>query len=174
MAMSNKLGHIVLTTGNKSEMAVGYCTLYGDMNGGLAVLSDVDKLAVYALARWINDNHMHLGINSIRNVAPIPEATITKPPSAELRPDQKDIDSLPPYEILDEIVERYVERRQHPRTIADETGFDRALIARIVRLVDVNEYKRQQAATGLKVTSVAFGMGRRMPIAQRWRPDKRV
>ncbi len=174
MALSNKQGQIVLTTGNKSELAVGYCTLYGDMNGGLAVLSDVDKLLVYRLARWMNANPDRLGLDAAPSGPPIPEATITKPPSAELSPGQQDSDSLPPYEVLDEIIERYVEARQHPTTIVRETGFDASVVSRIVRLIDVNEYKRQQAATGLKVTSVAFGVGRRMPIAQGWRPERGI
>lgn len=170
MAFSNKTGDIVLTTGNKSELAVGYCTLYGDMNGGLAVLSDVTKAQVYRLAGWMNENPGAGGFGR----APIPQRTIDKPPSAELRPDQTDQDSLPPYDTVDLIVERYVERRQHPREIHRETGIDAATIAQIVRLIDVNEYKRKQAALGLKVTSVAFGSGRRMPIAQRWRPERSI
>jgi NAD+ synthase (glutamine-hydrolysing) len=168
MALSNRTGAIVLTTGNKSELAVGYCTLYGDMNGGLAVLSDVTKEQVYALSRFINENHTSLGFG----VPPIPEASITKPPSAELRPNQTDQDSLPPYPVLDEIIERYVEKRQSVRTILRQTrgktGFDAATITRVARLIDISEYKRKQAAIGLKVTTVAFGSGRRVPIAQRW------
>ncbi len=170
MALSNRTGAIVLTTGNKSEMAVGYCTLYGDMNGGLAVLSDVTKNSVYALARHINANHASLAPWSRFDRPPIPESSITKPPSAELRPNQTDQDSLPPYDDLDAIIERYVERHQRPDRIAKETGLDAALVARIVRLIDLSEYKRKQAAVGLKVTSVAFGSGRRWPIAQRWKP----
>lgn len=166
MAASNRTGAIVLTTGNKSELAVGYCTLYGDMNGGLAVLSDVNKEQVYALSRWINENHSALGFKS----PPIPQRSIDKAPSAELRPDQKDQDSLPEYPVLDEILERYVERRQSPSTIAAETRLDEALVRKIARMIDLSEYKRRQAAVGLKVTSVAFGTGRRVPIAQRWRP----
>lgn len=168
MALSNRTGAIVLTTGNKSELAVGYCTLYGDMNGGLAVLSDVTKEQVYALSRFINANHAALGFT----VPPIPEASITKPPSAELRPNQTDQDSLPPYPVLDEIIERYVEHRQSVRTILRQTkgkpGFDAATITRVARLIDISEYKRKQAAVGIKVTTVAFGSGRRVPIAQRW------
>lgn len=174
MALSNKLGHILLTTGNKSELAVGYCTLYGDMNGGLAVLSDVTKQWVYTLARWINTHPPKLGITlpsgQPLRVPPIPEASITKPPSAELRPNQTDQDSLPPYEVLDEIIERYVERRQSPARIVREAGLESALVQRIVRLIDLSEYKRKQAAIGLKVTGVAFGSGRRYPIAQGYRP----
>lgn len=165
MAFSNRTGAIVLTTGNKSEMAVGYATLYGDMNGGLAVLIDVGKQLVYRLARWMNANYRACGFAT----APIPEGTITKPPSAELRPDQKDQDSLPPYEELDVVIERYVERKQSPSTIVRETGLDEAMVRRVVRMIDVAEYKRKQAAVGLKVTTVAFGSGRRVPIAQGWR-----
>ena len=167
MALSNKFNHLLLTTGNKSELAVGYCTLYGDMNGGLAVLSDVTKQQVYALANWMNANPTKLGIAGL-SVPPIPAASISKPPSAELRPDQTDQDSLPPYEVLDEILRRYIELRQDRSTITSETGFDAPTVNRILRLIDLSEYKRKQAAIGLKVTSVAFGSGRRMPIAQRW------
>ena len=157
MALSNKFGSLVLTTGNKSELAVGYCTLYGDMCGGLAVISDVPKTMVYRLARWIN-----------RECEVIPEATIEKPPSAELRPDQKDEDSLPPYDVLDAILERYVvESESVDQIIA--AGFEKELVCRIARLIDLNEYKRRQAAPGLKVTSKAFGVGRRIPVAQRYR-----
>lgn len=163
MGISNRTGAIVLTTGNKSEMAVGYCTLYGDMNGGLAVLSDVTKGLVYALSRHINRAYAALGFAA----APIPESTLTKPPSAELRPDQRDQDSLPEYDVLDAIIERYVEGREDPARIVRETGFDAEVVARIVRLIDLSEYKRKQAAVGLKVTSVAFGTGRRWPIAMR-------
>ncbi|NUQ54011.1 MAG: NAD+ synthase [Phycisphaerales bacterium] len=169
MALSNRSGSLVLTTGNKSELAVGYCTLYGDMNGGLAVLSDVYKQLVYRLSRYINDNFALLGFTT----PPIPERSITKPPSAELRPDQTDQDSLPPYDVLDEIIDRYVEQRQHPARIVREAGFDAALVDRVTRMIDLAEYKRTQAATGLKITSVAFGPGRRVPIAQRWRPTAR-
>lgn len=165
MTFSNRTGAIVLTTGNKSELAVGYCTLYGDMNGGLAVISDVPKQEVYRLARWMNANFRACGFES----PPIPESTIVKPPSAELRPDQKDQDSLPPYDILDQIIERHVERRESPRRIVEETGIDAATVERVVRMIDTSEYKRKQAAVGLKVTTVAFGSGRRMPIAQGWR-----
>ena len=157
MAMSNKFGSLLLTTGNKSELAVGYCTLYGDMCGGLAVISDVPKTVVYRLAEWIN-----------REREIIPRDTITKPPSAELRPDQTDQDSLPPYEVLDAILEAYVVEGKSRAEIVS-AGFDEATVGRIVRLIDLNEYKRRQAAPGLKVTSKAFGVGRRMPIAQRYR-----
>ncbi|MEO7932284.1 MAG: NAD+ synthase [Chthoniobacterales bacterium] len=156
MALSNKFGHLVLSTGNKSELAVGYCTLYGDMCGGLAVISDVPKMKVYELARWIN-----------REQEIIPGNTISKAPSAELRANQTDQDSLPPYEILDEILSLYVESKLGIRDIIAR-GFDEKTVRWIVRKIDLNEYKRAQAAPGLKVTSTAFGMGRRMPIAQRF------
>lgn len=168
MALSNKFGSLLLTTGNKSELAVGYCTLYGDMNGGLAVLSDITKEYVYRLARWMNANWGALGIPGLKG-PPIPEASITKPPSAELRPGQTDQDSLPAYPVLDEIIDRYVERHQSVSRIVRETGFDEAMVKRVARLIDVSEFKRKQAAIGLKVTGVAFGSGRRMPIAQGWR-----
>ncbi|WP_412068723.1 NAD+ synthase [Rubrivirga sp. IMCC43871] len=155
MAVSNKFGHLLLTTGNKSEMAVGYATLYGDMSGGLAVLSDVFKGEVYRLAE-------HVNARAGREL--IPRNTITKPPSAELRPGQVDADSLPPYDVLDAILARYVESHESPATIAAATGFDRALVDRIARMVDRNEYKRRQAAPGLRVTGKAFGSGRRLPI----------
>lgn len=157
MAMSNKFGSLLLTTGNKSELAVGYCTLYGDMCGGLAVISDVPKTMVYRLARWIN-----------RELEVIPSASITKPPSAELRPDQTDQDSLPPYEVLDAILEGYVVLARSAVELISE-GFAETDVRRVVRLIDGAEYKRRQAAPGLKVTTKAFGVGRRIPIAQRWR-----
>jgi NAD+ synthase (glutamine-hydrolysing) len=159
MALSNKFSSMVLSTGNKSENAVGYCTLYGDMAGGLAVISDVPKLMVYELARYIN-----------REREVIPRSTIEKPPSAELRPNQKDTDSLPPYEVLDRILKLYIEEVKSPEEIAAETGFDLKLIRNIAALVDRNEYKRKQAAPGLKITSRAFGFGRPFPIAQRFVP----
>jgi NAD+ synthetase len=168
MAFSNKSGAILLTTGNKSELAVGYCTLYGDMNGGLAVLPDVTKMQVYALSRWINANHRACGFD----VPPIPEASITKAPSAELRPNQTDQDSLPPYEVLDEIIERYIEGHQSASRIIRATGIDESTVRRVIRLIDVNEYKRKQTPVGLKVTDKSFGPGRRQPIAQGWRADK--
>jgi NAD+ synthase (glutamine-hydrolysing) len=158
MSLSNKFGHLVLTTGNKSELAVGYCTLYGDMCGGLAVISDVPKTMVYGLAREINQR-------AGREI--IPENTITKAPSAELRPDQTDQDSLPPYDVLDRILEMYVEREISVADIV-AAGFDEALVADVARKVDRNEYKRKQAASGLKVTSRAFGFGRRLPIAAKY------
>jgi NAD+ synthase (glutamine-hydrolysing) len=165
MAISNRTGAIVLTTGNKSELAVGYCTLYGDMNGGLAVLADADKELVYALSRWANANPSAIGLSR----PPIPVRTIDKPPSAELRPNQTDQDSLPPYDVLDRILDLYVESHASVSQIVHATGYDLALVQRVTRLVDVSEFKRKQAAIGLKLTSVAFGSGRRMPIAQRWR-----
>jgi NAD+ synthase (glutamine-hydrolysing) len=164
MGLSNRTGALLLTTGNKSELAVGYCTLYGDMNGGLAVISDVPKTLVFRVCRYLNDHHADFGFR----VPPIPGSTLTKPPSAELAPGQLDTDSLPPYEILDEIVERHVEHKQSSARIAAETGFDPPVVARICRLIDLNEYKRRQLAVGLKITHTAFGPGRRMPIAQRW------
>ena len=160
MALSNKFDSIVLTTGNKSEIAVGYCTLYGDMAGGLAVISDVPKTLVYKLARIVNQ----------RRTGTIPESVFTKPPSAELRPDQKDTDSLPEYEVLDPILQLYVEQYEEPSAIAKKLGLPEDLIRDVTRKVERNEYKRQQAAPGLRVTSKAFGMGRRFPIAQRYSP----
>jgi NAD+ synthase (glutamine-hydrolysing) len=154
MALSNKFEALVLTTGNKSEMAVGYCTLYGDMVGALAVIGDLVKTRVYSICRWLN-----------RDREVIPHAILDKPPSAELRPDQKDTDSLPPYEVLDPIIEAYVERYESPEEIALANGFSLDLVKQVVRLVERSEYKRQQAAPVLKVTSKSFGMGRRFPIA---------
>ena len=157
MALSNKFGSLLLTTGNKSEVAVGYCTLYGDMCGGLAVINDLPKQWVYRLARWLN-----------RDREIIPAASITKPPSAELRPNQTDQDSLPPYDVLDAILDAYVvEGKSADEIVA--AGLDRAVVQRVIRLIDASEYKRRQAAPGLKVTTKAFGVGRRIPVAQRWR-----
>jgi NAD+ synthase (glutamine-hydrolysing) len=156
MAISNKFGALLLTTGNKSELAVGYCTLYGDMCGGLAVISDVFKMQVYALARWIN-RHREI----------IPVSSIEKPPSAELRPDQTDQDSLPPYEMLDAILKGYVEEGLSRADLMAQ-GFAEAVVNDIVRKVDLNEYKRKQAAPGLKITPLAFGVGRRIPIVQKY------
>ncbi|MBG7607707.1 MAG: NAD+ synthase [Verrucomicrobia bacterium] len=156
MALSNKDNHLLLTTGNKSELAVGYCTIYGDMCGGLAVISDLPKTKVFEVARWVN-----------RDTERIPWNTIEKPPSAELRPDQKDQDTLPEYDILDAILELYVEQQIGAEEIV-ERGFEEAMVRWIQRRVDLNEWKRQQAAPGLRVTSKAFGMGRRMPIVQRF------
>ncbi len=154
MALSNKFSSLVLTTGNKSEMAVGYCTLYGDMVGALAVIGDLVKTRVYAVCCWLN-----------REREVIPLAIIEKPPSAELFPGQKDTDSLPPYEVLDPIVEAYVERYETPERIAEANGYPPALVQQVVRLIERSEYKRQQAAPVLKVTPKSFGMGRRFPIA---------
>ena len=159
MALSNKFGSLLLTTGNKSELAVGYCTLYGDMAGGLAAISDVPKTMVYALAGLIN-----------RERELIPRATIDKPPSAELRPNQTDQDSLPPYDVLDRILKAYIEELRSPQEIADHYGFDLDMVRSIARKVDRAEYKRQQAAPGLKITSKAFGIGRVFPIAHRYQP----
>ena len=156
MSMSNKFSSLLLTTGNKSELAVGYCTLYGDMCGGLAVISDLPKTKVYSLAKWIN-----------REREIIPEPTLAKPPSAELRPDQVDQDSLPPYDVLDSILEAYVVDGQDAEAII-ASGHDEATVQRIIRLININEYKRRQAAPGIKVTSKAFGVGRRIPVAKRF------
>jgi NAD+ synthase (glutamine-hydrolysing) len=156
MAFSNKFGNILLNTSNKSEMAVGYGTLYGDMCGGLSVIGDLYKMEVYALARYIN-----------KDKEIIPESTLTKPPSAELRPGQKDSDSLPDYEILDKVLFQYIEQRQGPKEIIAQ-GFDEALVARILRLVNINEFKREQTAPVLRVSTKSFGMGRRMPIVGKY------
>lgn len=158
MAVSNKTGRLLLTTGNKSEFAMGYCTLYGDMNGGLAIISDLPKTLVYELSRHMNKDSIIIPVN-----------TIEKPPSAELREDQKDSDSLPPYDILDGILQLYIEERKSIDEIV-AAGYDRELTRSILRTVNLNEYKRRQAAPGLKVTSKAFGTGRRIPIAQRFVP----
>ncbi len=154
MSMSNKFGALVLSTGNKSELAVGYCTLYGDMVGGLAVISDVPKTMVYRLSAYVNSRG-----------TVIPEATIEKPPSAELRPDQKDSDSLPPYDVLDAILEDFVEDSRSAEQIARDHKFDPELVRRVIRMVERSEYKRQQAAPGIKISAKAFGYGRRFPIA---------
>ncbi len=183
MALSNKFGHLVLSTGNKSELSVGYCTLYGDMAGGLAVISDVPKTMIYELARWINSDYARRAIEVNRPshsdstgrggspephaVEIIPKSTIEKAPSAELKPDQKDQDTLPPYEILDQILQLYVEENLSARDIIAR-GFDEKTVRWVQRRVDLNEYKREQAAPGLKVTSRAFGIGRKMPIAQKY------
>jgi len=157
MAMSNKFGALVVTTGNKSELAVGYCTLYGDMVGGLALISDVPKTMVYRLSRYVNS----------RGRVVIPESTLTKPPSAELRPGQQDSDSLPPYDVLDRILEDYVEDMKCAKDIAAQRGYDIKLVSSVIRLIERSEYKRQQAAPGLKISEKAFGVGRRFPIAAR-------
>ena len=164
MALSNKFGHLLLTTGNKSELAVGYCTIYGDMAGGLAVISDVPKTMVYDLGRWINSDYPS---RAGREREIIPSSTILKPPSAELRPNQTDQDTLPPYDLLDEILRLYVEENLTARDIINR-GFDEKTVRWVQRRVDLNEYKREQAAPGLKVTTRAFGVGRRMPIAQKY------
>ena len=156
MSMSNKFSSLLLTTGNKSELAVGYCTLYGDMCGGLAVISDLPKTKVYSLAKWIN-----------RDREIIPDSTLTKPPSAELRPGQVDQDSLPPYDMLDSILEAHVVDGQDAEAII-ASGHDKATVKRIIRLINLNEYKRRQAAPGIKITSKAFGVGRRIPVAKRF------
>ena len=157
MALSNKFGSMVLSTGNKSEMAVGYCTLYGDMAGGLAVISDVPKSMVYELSNFVN-----------RDRPRIPQATLDKPPSAELRPNQKDLDTLPPYDVLDRILKAYVEDLKSPEEIADHYSFPIDLVRSVALRVDQNEYKRKQAPPGLKVTSKAFSVGRRFPLAQKF------
>lgn len=158
MAISNKFGYLVLNTGNKSEMAVGYCTLYGDMAGGVSILSDVYKTEVYAISSWINKR---------AGKEIIPQTIIDKAPSAELRPDQKDTDSLPDYPMLDGILKAYIEDQISAKEIY-EMGYDKQIVEKIVRMVDLNEYKRRQAAPGLRVSSKAFGVGRRMPIVQQW------
>jgi NAD+ synthetase len=184
MALSNKFGHLVLTTGNKSELAVGYCTIYGDMAGGLAVISDVPKTMVYELARWLNSDYAARRAIEVNRPYPsadrgrggspeppaaeiIPKSTIDKAPSAELKPNQKDQDTLPPYEVLDQILQLYVEENLSARDIIAR-GFDERTVRWVQRRVDLNEYKREQAPPGLKVTSRAFGVGRRMPIAQKY------
>lgn len=159
MAYSNKFGNMLLNTGNKSELATGYCTLYGDMSGGLGIIADLYKKEVYEMARWLNNEYFQQEI--------IPEATITKPPSAELRPDQKDVDTLPDYNILDPILQAYIEDRCSIEEIV-ERGYDIEVVKRITKLVDRMEYKRFQAVPALKVSDKAFGSGRRIPLAQRW------
>ena len=163
MALSNKFGSIVLTTGNKSEMATGYCTLYGDMAGGFAVIKDVLKTKVFALAKWRNKNDPYgTGAN------PIPERIITRPPSAELRPDQVDQDSLPPYEVLDAILVRYMQDDEGIEQIV-AAGFDRAVVEKVARLVRINEYKRRQAPVGIRVSYRGFGKDWRYPITGKFR-----
>lgn len=157
MAYSNNYGHLLLSTGNKSEMAVGYCTLYGDMCGGLAVIADVYKTDVYRIANYIN-----------RNDEIIPKNIIAKAPSAELKPNQKDQDTLPPYELLDKILRMYLEENKEFKEIRDLIG-DEQLVTKVLRMVDTNEFKRNQAAPALRVSSKAFGYGRRFPIVQGWR-----
>jgi NAD+ synthase (glutamine-hydrolysing) len=162
MALSNKFGSILLTTGNKSEMAVGYCTLYGDMCGGLAVISDVFKTQVYALANWINADARRAG-----RKPPIPQSSIDKLPSAELRPNQTDQDSLPPYDVLDALLKGYIEEGLSRSDLVAQ-GFSEVVVGEVARKVDLNEYKRKQAAPGLKITPLAFGVGRRIPIVQKY------
>jgi len=162
MALSNRFGWLVLTTGNKSEMAVGYCTLYGDMAGGFAVIKDVPKTVVYRLSEYINEK-------SGREI--IPQSTIDRPPTAELRPDQKDEDSLPPYSVLDPIVHLYVEEDKSPYEIIAE-GFDPETVHEVVKLIDWSEYKRRQAPPGVKITPKSFGRDRRLPITNRYRYKK--
>ena len=159
MAFSNKFGHLVLTTGNKSEMSVGYATLYGDMAGGFAVIKDVPKTMVYELAHWRNRRDRQ---------EVIPKRTFDRPPTAELKPDQKDEDTLPPYAMLDPILKAYVEEDRAPEEIV-EMGFDRQMVARVITMVDRSEYKRRQAPIGIKITHRAFGKDRRMPITNRYR-----
>ncbi|HZZ18033.1 MAG TPA: NAD+ synthase [Opitutaceae bacterium] len=162
MAISNKFGAILLTTGNKSELAVGYCTLYGDMCGGLAVVSDIFKTQLYALSNWINADARRAG-----RIPPIPQSSIDKPPSAELRPGQTDQDSLPPYDVLDAVLKGYVEEGLSRKDLVAQ-GFPEGVVNDVVRKVDLNEYKRKQAAPGLKITPLAFGVGRRIPIVQKY------
>lgn len=159
MACANKFGYFLMTTGNKSEYAVGYATLYGDMNGALVVIGDLYKTQVFEMARWLNEEYYQKEV--------IPEATITKPPSAELRPDQKDTDSLPEYDVLDDILYRYIELQEGAQYIIND-GYDEQTVKKVIRLVEANEFKRYQAAPILKVSSKAFGIGRRWPIVQKW------
>ncbi|MDX1640871.1 MAG: NAD+ synthase [Balneolaceae bacterium] len=159
MACANKFGYFLMATGNKSEYAVGYSTLYGDMNGALVVIGDLYKTQVYEMARWLNDHYYQKEV--------IPEATITKPPSAELRPDQKDTDTLPEYDVLDDILYRYIELQEGAQYIIDD-GYDEQTVKKVIRMVEANEFKRYQAAPILKISSKAFGIGRRWPIVQKW------
>jgi NAD+ synthase (glutamine-hydrolysing) len=158
MALSNKFGWLVLTTGNKSEVSVGYCTLYGDSAGGFAVLKDVYKTMVFELARWVNDRG---------TAAPIPDRVLTRPPTAELKPDQTDQDTLPSYDVLDPVLRLYVEEDRSVTEIS-ELGYDPELVRRVVRMVDQAEYKRRQSPPGIKITPRAFGKDRRLPITNRW------
>jgi NAD+ synthase (glutamine-hydrolysing) len=166
MALSNKFGHMLLTTGNKSEMSVGYATIYGDMAGGYNPLKDAYKMTVFAISRWRNANRCRIGLGPDGPV--IPEAIITRPPSAELRPDQKDQDSLPAYEVLDAILERYMENDQSIESIIAE-GFAREDVERVTRLIKINEYKRRQAPVGIRVTHRSFGKDWRYPITSKFR-----
>ena len=161
MGISNKFGHLLISTGNKSEMAVGYCTLYGDMNGGLAAIADLPKTRVYTLCRWLNAQGQEI----------IPDHILTKPPSAELKPGQIDQDSLPPYEVLDDILCQFVTQRRSPAEII-ASGHDATTVERVIKLVTRAEFKRKQAPPGLKITDRAFGTGWRMPIASRWLPHQ--
>jgi NAD+ synthase (glutamine-hydrolysing) len=170
MSLSNKFGWIVLTTGNKSEMATGYATLYGDMAGGYAVIKDVPKTLVYELCEWRN----RAGPG-----APVPQSVIVRPPTAELKPDQLDQDTLPPYPVLDRVLEMYIEKRMSVDEIVaaeakrPDGHADEATVRRVVRMVDRNEYKRRQAAPGVKITGLAFGRDRRLPLASKWQPWER-
>ena len=164
MALSNKFGALVLTTGNKSEMAVGYCTLYGDMCGALAVIADVFKTDIYKIAHWVNSD---CSPRAGRQREIIPATSISKPPSAELRPNQKDQDSLPPYETLDAILDLYVVKNSSREEII-RSGFDAGVVNDVINKINFSEYKRRQAAPGLKVSPRAFGVGRRIPVAQRF------
>ncbi len=159
MSLSNKFGYLVLNTGNKSEMAVGYCTLYGDMAGGLSILADLYKIEVFAMSKWLNDEYFKREV--------IPWNTINKPPSAELRPDQRDSDSLPEYPILDAVLKAYIEEKKSYQDLL-ELGFEQEIVRKIIRLVDFSEYKRRQAPPGLRISNKAFGIGRRLPIVQGW------
>jgi NAD+ synthetase len=165
MAIANKFGYLLLSTGNKSEMAVGYCTLYGDMNGGLAVIADVPKTRVYSLCKWLNTSGV-VKIHSNQQQEIIPSNILTKPPSAELKPGQVDQDSLPSYDVLDDILDRLLHKHQTPTQIVD-AGHDPNIVNKVLRLVAGAEFKRRQAPPGLKVTDRAFGTGWRMPIASR-------
>jgi len=160
MAMSNKLGALVLTTGNKSEIATGYCTLYGDMAGGFAVIKDVPKTIVFEVSKYVN-------ISNGREL--IPNTIIDRPPTAELKDNQKDEDSLPPYTVLDKILEMYIEQDKSSEDIVKILGFEKELVERVIKLVDFNEYKRRQAAVGIKITPKAFGRDRRLPITNKFR-----
>jgi NAD+ synthase/NAD+ synthase (glutamine-hydrolysing) len=173
MAIANKFGHLLLSTGNKSEMAVGYCTLYGDMNGGLAAIADVPKTCVYALCEWLNspgESHQFSNLKSkIQNLQAevVPTHVLTKPPSAELKPGQVDQDSLPPYDVLDDILDRFIHEHQPPDAIV-ASGHEAAVVDRVVKMVTRSEFKRRQAPPGIKITDRAFGTGWRMPIASGW------
>jgi NAD+ synthase (glutamine-hydrolysing) len=166
MGLSNAEGHLTLTTGNKSELAVGYTTIYGDSVGGFNPVKDVPKTLVWRLARWRNDEAIRLG-----TTPPIPESSITKPPSAELRPGQTDQDSLPPYDLLDQLLDSYV-GRAHGRSELLADGFDAEVVDGVVTMVDRAEWKRRQSAPGPKISAIAFGRDRRLPITSRWREDE--